>query len=341
MILPTSQLGVLLLSIASLILLGAWANTFKAAGGKWRFELYYFDFAIGMLITATVSALTLGSFGSELSFSDNLAVTGKKQVGFGVVAGGVFNLANMLLLAGISVAGLSTAFIVSSAATIVLTSLIAYFVKGKESAAFVFGGVGVLVIAIALASMAFSAYRKETNPGKKKLGIGKGIAVSLVSGILMAAFPPAVGLARAGDIGLGAYAIAFAMSIGVFFSTFVLNIYFMNLPIDGQALTFGNYFRGNLRMHLLGVAGGAIWTAGATCAFLAAAPAGDPARTALNPAIGNLLAYGPAVVACLCGVLLWKEFRGASGRVSMMAWMSLLCTLAGIVLVSVSPLFAN
>lgn len=341
MILPTSHFGVLLLSIVSLILLGTWANTFKAAGGKWRFELYCFDFAIGVVLASVVSAFTLGSLGTELSFVDNLAVTGKRQIGFGVVAGVIFNFANMLLLGGISVAGLATAFLLSAATTISISSFLTYFLKGRESAMFLFGGVAALAVAAVVAAMAYSAYRKERNPGKKKLGVGKGIAVSIASGLFMAGFPPTVGLARSGDIGLGPYTIAFTMSIGIIFSTFVLNIYFMNLPLEGQALTFGNYFRGNLKTHLLGLTGGLLWTAGATCAFLAASPGGNPQETALSPALGNLLAYAPVLLAAICGVVIWREFESASGRVRALVTAALGSALAGVVLVSLSPLFAK
>ncbi|MCS7024567.1 MAG: hypothetical protein NZV14_07180 [Bryobacteraceae bacterium] len=341
MILPTTQFGVLLLAVASMLLLGAWANTFKAAGGKWRYELFYFDFALGMLLTAMISAFTLGSFGSELSFADNLSVTGKRQIGLGVIAGGVFNLANMLLMAGVSVAGLATAFLISASLTVSLSSVTAYFWQGKQNAALVLGGATLLLLAAVLAALAFSSFRKETSPSKKKLGIGKAIAVSAASGVLMTAFPPVAGFAKSGDIGLGPYTLAFTIAVGVFFSTFVFNIYFMNLPIEGQALSFGDYFRGNLRLHLLGLLGGAIWMAGATCSFLAASPAGDSQRVVLNPAVANLLAYAPVVVASLSGLLVWREFQGSSRRTRSLVWLSLLTVVVGIGLVSVAPLVSK
>jgi len=59
---------------------GAWANTFKATGIKWRFELYYIDFAIGMLLAATVIALTFGNLGFDgFSILDDLRLAGKRQ----------------------------------------------------------------------------------------------------------------------------------------------------------------------------------------------------------------------------------------------------------------------
>jgi glucose uptake protein len=341
MIVPTTHIGVLLVSIASLLLLGGWANTFKATGGKWRFELYCFDFAIGVILAATFAAFTFGSLGTELSFVDNLAVTGRRQIGFGVVAGAVFNFGNMLLLGGISVAGMTTAFILSAATTVSVTALLAYVVNTKESGLLLTAGVCALALACVVVALALKAYRQEKNPGRKKLGVVKGVAVSVASGLLMAGFPPLVGLSRSGDIGLGAYAIAFSMSLGILFSTFVLNIYFMNLPLEGQALTFGSYFRGNLRMHLLGLTGGLIWTAGAICAFLAATPGGNPQDTTLAPVLANLLAYSPVIVAALCGLVIWKEFEGASARVKTLVAAALAATVAGVVLVSLSPLFAK
>ena len=109
MILPTTYLAALLLSILTMICWGSWANTQKFSG-KWRFELFYYDYALGLLITATILAFTFGTFGSELSFMDNMAIAGKKQMAFALAAGVIFNLANMLLVAAIAVAGLSVAF---------------------------------------------------------------------------------------------------------------------------------------------------------------------------------------------------------------------------------------
>ena len=80
MILPGSYVTALILLIVGMVGWGVWANLFKAAGGKWRFELFYFDFAIGVVLMAGVLALTVGSLGFDgFSFADDLRLAGKRQ----------------------------------------------------------------------------------------------------------------------------------------------------------------------------------------------------------------------------------------------------------------------
>lgn len=341
MIIPTTYIAVLLLSIVSMICLGSWANTFKAAGPKWRFELYYFDFAFGLLLTSVIAATTLGNFGTELSFADNMVVTGKRQIGYGVVAGFVFNLANMLFLAGISVAGMAATFPLSFSATIIVASLIRYLMGGKESILLIAGGNAVLVGGIIAMALAYEAYLKQQNPGKKKLPVGKGVALGVISGVLMA-FPTFfLDLSRTGDIGLGAYSILFTVAIGIFLSTPVLNIYFMNLPVHGEALTLGRYFKGTLKLHLLGILGGALWAIAQLSAFLAAVPGGNAKSISLDPAVAIGLTGGVILLGLLWGVLVWREFQPASSKVRSLITVSLACAVFGTALIAISPMLAK
>jgi len=109
MILPTTYGLALALTIITMLCWGSWANTFKLSK-NWRFELFYFDYALGVLIAALIAAATFGSMGDELSVMDNIMIAGKRQMAFALGAGIVFNLANMLLVAAISVAGMAVAF---------------------------------------------------------------------------------------------------------------------------------------------------------------------------------------------------------------------------------------
>src|SRR4051794_15514662 len=109
MILPTTYATAMLLTILSMICWGSWANTFKMTK-KWRFDLFYFDFSLGLLLTGVIAAFTLGSMGDDLSFTDNLLIAGKRHVAYAIAAGVIFNLANMLLIAAISLAGMAVAF---------------------------------------------------------------------------------------------------------------------------------------------------------------------------------------------------------------------------------------
>lgn len=340
MILPTTYWAALLLSILSMICWGSWANTFKMSGPKWRFELFYFDYAFGVLLAAFAAALTLGQFGTELSFIDNVQVTGKRQIAYALVAGGVFNLANMLLMAAIALAGMSVAFPVAIGLALVIGVVLNYVINPQGNPALLFGGVCLILLAILFDSMGYSAHSRARaeNTGKKPKGSVKGIIVSLISGILMGTFYPLVELSKTGDIGLGPYSVAVCFSIGVFFSTFIFNIYFMNLPVQGKPVEFAQYFKGSGRQHMLGVFGGIIWCAGAIANFTAASA---PKSVQVGPAISYALGQGATLVSALWGLLYWKEFQGAEPRVNLLLGMMLLFFIVGLALISIAPLFAS
>src|SRR5580704_18311775 len=207
MILPTTYLGALLLSIVSMICWGSWANTQKLAG-KWRFELFYYDFSIGVLLCAVIAAYTLGSWRSEdLSFSDNLLIAAKRQMAYAAGAGMVFNLANMLLVAAISVSGLAVAFPVGIGLALVIGVLWNYLLNPQGNPLLLFGGAGLVVAAIIVDAFCFSMYldakeqaaQKALTPDprakgrpKKRMGAARGIVLSVVAGILMGMFYPMV-----------------------------------------------------------------------------------------------------------------------------------------------------
>src|SRR5258708_4715620 len=129
MILPQTYAAALLLTIVSMLCWGSWANTFKLAG-KWRFELFYFDYSLGVLLAAAIYALTFGDMGTDgFGFLDDLSHAGKRQIGFGVLGGVIFNLANMLLVAAISVAGLAVAFPVGIGMALVIGVIWNYILK--------------------------------------------------------------------------------------------------------------------------------------------------------------------------------------------------------------------
>lgn len=338
MLLPTTYWAALSLAILSMVCWGSWANTFKLTGGKWRFELFYFDYSFGVLLAAVVAALTVGQFGTELSFIDNMSITGKKQMGLAVLAGGIFNLANMLLVAAISLSGMAVAFPIGIGLALVIGVVWNYFLNPQGNPAFLFGGVALVALAIIFDAMAYGAHSRNVaqSSGKKPKNSAKGIVISLLSGVLMGSFYPVVEMSRAGDIGLGAYSVAFCFSIGVFLTTFVFNIYFMNLPVQGKAVEFGQYFKGTGRMHLLGVLGGVLWCTGAIANFAASSA---PKTVQVGPAVSYALGQGATLVSVLWGLLVWKEFAGAEGKVKSLLGMMLLFFIAGLLLISVAPLF--
>lgn len=356
---PTTYSVTLLLMILSMLCWGSWANTMKMAG-RWRFELYYFDYVIGVMLSATVAALTFGSVEMVIPdsdqvlfpFLDNLAVTGKRQMALAAAGGVVFNLANLLLVAAISVAGLAVAFPVGIGLALIIGAVLNFIINPAGRPELVFSGVGLVVLAIVMTAAAYTALSKqrqaeqppEAPPEPRKRGRQvarkaspwKGIGLSLAAGVLMGLFYPLVEMSKQGDLGLGPYAAAFCFAVGVLLSTPVFNLFFMNLPVEGDPVGFRDYLTGTARQHALGVLGGIIWSVGTITNFVAASA---PKAVNVGPAVSYAMGQGATLVSTLWGLLLWKEFAGANAGVKARIWLMLLLYAAGLGLLSVAPLY--
>jgi glucose uptake protein len=344
MILPQTYAAVLFLMILSLFCWGSWANTYKLAG-KWRYELYYFDFAAGVAIAAFIYAFTVGNLGYDgFSFLDDLMHAGKRQWLYGFMAGVIFNLANMILMSAISVAGMAVAFPVGIGVATIVGTTLAYAAKATGNPALLFAGCVLLAAAAVAAALAYrfqAVLRHEelARAGKaastRRPSSIKGIVLALVSGLLMGSFLPLVDSARQSDIGLGPYAVAVVFAIGVFLSTFVFNLFLMNLPVEGEPLELLDILKSTPKQHLLGLAGGALWSTGMVASLAAGSAA---AETRVGAEAGYLLAQGFPLIAALWGVLLWKEFKGSDLRVKMLAVFMFLLFACGLLVISQAPL---
>lgn len=339
----------LLLTILSMICWGSWANTQKLTG-KWRFELFYFDYTFGLMIAAIVAAFTFGSLGFQFGsggdgfqFLDDLSRAGRRNMAYGFGAGVIFNLANMLLVAAIAVAGMSVAFPVAIGLAMVIGVVGNYFVKPQGNPSLLFLGVAVVVAAIILDAIAYRAHSlkesgKEIKAGKTRHVIPRvswrGIILSVVSGLLMGSFYPLVEMGKQGDAGLGPYAISFLFALGIFVSTFIFNLFFMNLPVQGEPVEIPAYFRGTTKQHLLGLLGGLIWATGTISNFVvASAPDAH-----LGPAISYGLGQGATLISALWGLLIWKEFRGAVPKVRLYLTLMIALFAIGLTLISTAAL---
>src|SRR6185295_3288932 len=98
----------ILFCVVTMLGWGSWANTQKLAGKeKWPFELFYWDYAIGVFLFSLVLAHTMGSFGSAGEPAvRNLHAAGTGYVLSAVLSGAIFNLSNILLVVGIDAAGM-------------------------------------------------------------------------------------------------------------------------------------------------------------------------------------------------------------------------------------------
>ncbi len=341
--LPHTYLSALLLTILSMICWGSWANTQKLTG-KWRFELFYFDYASGVLLAAIVAALTFGSLGFDgFLFLDDLARAGTRNIVYGAAAGVIFNLANMLLVAAIAVAGMSVAFPVGIGLAMLIGVIGNYIVKPQGNPTLLFLGVGIVVVAIVLDALAYRAHErtkvsKEIKAGRTESVIPKvgwkGIALSVVSGILMGCFYPLVEMGKQGDAGLGPYAIAFIFALGIFVSTFVFNLFFMRMPVQGEPVAILEYLGGTSKQHLLGIIGGTVWAAGTISNFVVA----SSSDAQLGPAISYALGQGATLISALWGLLVWKEFRGATTPVKSYLALMIALFAIGLTLISTAAL---
>ena len=314
--------------IITMICWGSWANTQKLASKNWRFELFYWDYVIGILIFSLISAFTLGSFGNEgRSFLDDLQQANLANIGSAFLGGIIFNAANILLSAAIAIAGMAVAFPIGIGLALVLGVLINYAGEQKGDPTFIFLGVLLVVAAIILNAI---AYRRASSTAKKVST--KGILLSLIAGLLMSFFYRFIAVSMdlndfvhpaAGK--LTPYTAVFIFSCGIFVSNFLFNTILMKKPIEGLPTGYGQYFKGRFNTHLVGVLGGLIWGLGNSFNLIAAGKAG----TAISYGLGQ----GATLIAALWGVFVWKEFKNAPrGTNSLLAWMFLFFIL-GIVLI--------
>jgi len=308
---------------------GSWANTQKLAGKTWRFELFYWDYVIGIVLFSLISALTLGSFGDKgRSFASDLSQATSANIISALIGGIIFNAANILFSAAISIAGIAVAFPLSIGLALVLGVIVNYAAQQKGNPTFLFLGVALVMIAIILNAM---AYRKLSADNKSVSA--KGIGLCLVAGVLMSFFYRFVASAMdlenfespaAGK--MTPYTSTFIFSLGILISNFVFNTLLMRKPFAGAPVSYSDYFSGKFSIHMVGILGGLIWGLGNSLNLIAAGKAG--------PAISYGLGQGATLVAALWGVFVWKEFSSAPKKTNaLIAWMFVffICGLGSII----------
>ncbi len=292
--------------IITMLCWGSWANTQKLAGRSWRFELFYWDYVIGVLLMALILAFTMGSMGDKgRPFLEDLAQAKWPAQGWALLGGVVFNAANILLVAAIALAGMAVAFPVGIGLALIVGMIVNYINQPTGNPILLFSGMTLVAVAIVLDAL---AYRRL--PSQKESGGGiKGLVLSILCGLLMGTFYLCVARSMAEDpVALEAgklspYTAMVFFSLGVLVSNFVFNTLLMRFPVAGRPVSFADYFRGSPRDHLWGIVGGMIWGIGMTMSIIAAGKAGF--------AISYGLGQGATLVAALWGVFVWREFREA------------------------------
>jgi glucose uptake protein len=301
MFVPMTFAAALLMTIISTICWGSFANTFKLTK-NYRFELYYWDYAAGIFLISLVLALTMGTIpGGELSFLANLQSAAPANLFYAALGGFIFNIANVLLMAGIEIVGLAIAFPIAIGIALVEGVVLSYIIQPKGSAVLLGAGVFMAVLAVVLIG---KAYGELKGPGRTVSR--KGVIVCVISGFLMGAFAPFVTRAMTAEHPLTPYTVAVFFTGGAVLCCFFFNVYLMKKPLVGEPLTFAGYFNAPASYHALGLLGGAIWGVGTVFNFVAASLVG----VAISYAIGQ----ASPMIAALWGVFVWHEFRGANSR---------------------------
>jgi len=361
MILAQTQSQALILLVLGMLCWGLWAATFRMTV-KWRYELFYFDFAIGVGVAALVYALTVGSLGFDgFSFMDDLMHAGKREWLFAAGAGVIFNLANMILLAAITIAGLSVAVPLALGITFMFGVGISVLLHHSGNPFLMFLATACLLVGVVTIGVAYSFLISDRQdrlvkegkikttpniPGYSKGMIvtadapssAKGLLLSLVSAALMWIMIPLVAKARSGDQGLGPYSLMVMFAFGIVGSTFLFNMFFINLPVEGDPVELYQYFQGKLKSHIVGWVAGIIFCTGMLANLVVA---GGPAETQPSASILYAFQQGSVLVAALWGIGILKEFHDGEGRVRAMVLTFLAVFACGVICLALSAKFGR
>ena len=317
MFLPHGFAMALAMTVTSTLCWGSWANTYKLTRG-YRFELFYWDYAIGIVLVSLVWAFTLGSTGETgAGFLANLREADTANIVWALVAGVIFNVANILLVAGIEMAGLAIAFPLAIGIALVVGVVMSYAIEPRGNALALAAGVALALVAVVFDGKAYGALARG-GAGVSR----KSIVVCIVSGLLMGSFAPFVTRALTAGRPLGPYSIAVCFTLGALASCFVVNVYLMRRPLVGEPVDFSGFTAARPADHLLGIVGGFVWGTGTVFNFVAASFVG----VAISYAIGQ----AAPMVAALWGVAVWREFSGAPPRAWMYIGLMFACYIAAL-----------
>jgi glucose uptake protein len=319
-------LAVFLCALA-MICWGSWQNTQNLIGKSWRFEHYYWDFSIGILVFALLMAFTFGSIGNEgRSFLPDLRQADPKNLISAALGGVIWNVGTLLLVAAISIAGMSVAFPIGGGIGWTLGIFINYIGKPEGNPIFLFGGTAFIILAIV---MSMQSYKKLAANQKKPTT--QGIVLAFLAGLCIAFFYRFVASSLATDFStadagkISSYTAVVFFSIGAFICTLIVNPIFMAKPVYGEPVKMSGWYKVSMKTHLLGMLGGSIWCLGNSVSFMSVGAA--------SPAISYGLSNSAPVVAALWGIFVWKEFKESPKGTNILLSMMFICYLIGLALI--------
>ena len=325
---PETYVITLTFMLASMLCWGSWANSVKFAPG-YRFQLFYWDYVVGLVIGVFAWGISLGSFGAAgRHFWADLLHADASHIGLAIAGGVIFNVANLLLVAAIEIAGLAVAFPVGIGIALVVGAISSYLISPKGNALLLFGGIALVLAAIVSDAIAYRERERE-KPAMSR----RGVIISIISGVLMGSFYPFVAKAMAGSDAPGPYAVAAFFVLGVAVCSLPVNYISMRRPLDRkEAVAMRGYLQAPWRWHAWGIAGGVIWCTGAVLNFVASR------AHLVGPAVSYSIGQGATMISAAWGVFVWHEFSGAPPRARIfLIWMFALFLL-GLVAVALAPI---
>jgi glucose uptake protein len=317
----------LLFMIISMFCWGSWANAMKFTPG-YRFQLFYWDYVIGLMLGAFAWGLSLGSFGATgRPLGLDVIHSDAAHIGWAVAGGAIFNVANLLLVAAIDIAGLAVAFPVGIGIALVVGAVSSYLVSPTGNAILLFSGIALVLVAIVCDAIAYRE-RERAKPMMSR----RGVVISVISGVLMGTFYPFVAKGMSGGDAPGPYAISIFFVLGVAICSLPVNYLIMRQPLDGaEPVSMKSYSQASFRWHLWGIVGGLIWCTGAVLNFVASR------AHLVGPAVSYSIGQGATMISAAWGVFVWKEFSSASRRSKkFLVWM-FGSFLLGLVAVALAP----
>lgn len=325
MVLPATHSATVVLLLLACLCFVAWPNLYKQSQGRWRYELFALDFALGALLFGLLAAYTLGTFGPEMSFTDRMLISGRSVFVWMVGAGAIFALGNMLLLASVSLVGMAASFCITFATAMIAAALLHLRTSGTSIL-----GAGMIALLVAIVAAGRGVWGLRSSNRQRANGI-KAVAFSVMSGFVLGGVQFMLKLTADPDFGPGPYATVLMMSLGLVIATPLIDVFFMKIKIVGNPIGFQHYRHGAPQTHVRGLVAGALWAAGALFVLLALSVTGIEAPSL---SLVFLLPAASVIVCIFLGLFRWKEFVGGMRRTHNYVLTAACCLIAGTLLVT-------